>query len=69
MKIKYKSTNNIELFLDTSVIKYLKNIATINLRSMKLWEKVPLSLVDDKKNIIWTKELKDITDKDLGENK
>jgi len=65
MKILYKTVKGMELFFNVNVINYIKELNNVNVRSAKLWENVEFSLVDDDKNVIWTKQLKDITEKDL----
>ena len=66
MKIQYITGKNIKLNLDLSIIDYLKNLTKDNLRSFKTWENAKFSLIDDNKNIIWTKEFRDIVKEGLS---
>ena len=66
MKIQYITGKNIKLNLDLSIIDYLKNLTKDNLRSFKTWENAKFSLIDDNKNIIWTREFRDIVKEGLS---
>ena len=54
-----------ELRFNVNIINYIKELTSTNARSLKLWEDAEFSLIDDNNNIVWTKQFKDITEKDL----
>ena len=65
MKILYKTVKGMELRFNVNIINYIKELTSTNARSLKLWEDAEFSLIDDNNNIVWTKQFKDITEKDL----
>ena len=65
MKILYKTVKGMELCFNVNIINYIKELTSTNARSLKLWENAEFSLIDDNNNVIWTKQFKDITEKDL----
>lgn len=61
MKIQYTPVKNINLNFDLSIIDYIKKLTITNTRSLEIWKNAKFSLIDDKNNVVWIKEFKDIT--------
>ena len=66
MKIQYITAKNIKLNLDLSIINHLKKLTNNNTRSLEIWKNANFSLINDNKDIVWTKQFKDITEEDIN---